>query len=97
MLRYLRENKVWIDKFFVFNQLIKYLKKLIIYNRGFSVSDLRIYSTEAKKEICQIKNFKILVLNDRIKVEKRRSFSNLISAFLKLFRKKTLHRDRAQT
>ena len=26
MLRYLRENKVWIDKFFVFNQLIKYLK-----------------------------------------------------------------------
>ena len=26
MLKYLRENKVWIDKFFVFNQLIKYLK-----------------------------------------------------------------------
>ncbi len=26
MLRYLREKKVWIDKFFVFNQLIKYLK-----------------------------------------------------------------------
>jgi len=26
MLRYLRENKVWIDKFFVFNQLINYLK-----------------------------------------------------------------------
>jgi len=26
MLRYLRENKVWIDKFFVFNQFIKYLK-----------------------------------------------------------------------
>jgi len=26
LLRYLRENKVWIDKFFVFNQFIKYLK-----------------------------------------------------------------------
>jgi len=26
MLKYLRENKVWIDKFFVFNQFIKYLK-----------------------------------------------------------------------
>lgn len=26
MLNYLRENKVWIDKFFVFNQFIRYLK-----------------------------------------------------------------------
>jgi len=26
MLKYLRENKVWVDKFFVFNQFIKFIK-----------------------------------------------------------------------
>ena len=45
ILKYLRDNKVWIDKFFVLNQLIKYLK-----NRQYLPAICFVYSRKQVEE-----------------------------------------------
>ena len=45
ILKYLRDNKIWIDKFFVLNQLIKYLK-----NRQYLPAICFVYSRKQVEE-----------------------------------------------